>query len=422
MSFLDCLCVTQTLVETLSSQDPSDGVSHQYLSSEPAPCSTPTKVPAEEKTIYASDASHYQLLSELGRGFNNHSLIATARHHPCSRLVAIRLTNLDRCGDEDVRALQNEVLRTRLFSHPNILRSHVAFLSSSWLWVVTPLMDFGSAECLLRTYFPDGMSESLIAYILYGVLQALVYLHGMGFIHRSIKASHILLSGDGRVCLTGLRSLCSMMQHGKRSRVVFDIPENSASILPWLSPEVLRQDLHGYDVKSDSYSLGITACELASGRVPFQNVHPTLMLLQKLSGTPFSLLDTTPFPLQGLRLKASRSGVDSGIGESVAASSLMRTMTAERPQSPAPKNFSSLFHNLVELCIQQEPEKRPSASSLLTHTFFRQAKMQSKETVLDLLQPAIPLSSLPARPRLPTASAHFISATSQGRASSPWEF
>ncbi|KAG2459436.1 STRAB protein, partial [Polypterus senegalus] len=273
---------------------------HQ-LSSEPAPCSTPTKVPTEEKTIYASDASHYKLLSELGRGFNNHSLIATARHHPSSRLVAIRLTNLDRCNDEDVRALQRP------------------------------------CGILVKQLALGGHST-----------------HGLW----SIKASHILLCGDGRVCLTGLRSLCSMMQHGKRSRVVFDIPENSASILPWLSPEVLRQDLHGYDVKSDSYSLGITACELASGRVPFQNVHPTLMLLQKLSGTPFSLLDTTPFPLQGLRLKASRSGVDSGIGESVAASSLMRTMTAERPQSPAPKNFSSLFHNLVELCIQQEPEKR----------------------------------------------------------------
>jgi serine/threonine protein kinase len=42
----------------------------------------------------------------------------------------------------------------------------------------------GSADSLLRTFFPDGMSESLIAYLLHGVLKALQYLHLMGYVHR----------------------------------------------------------------------------------------------------------------------------------------------------------------------------------------------------------------------------------------------
>lgn len=86
------------------------------------------------------------------------------------------------------------------------------------------------------------------------------------------------------------------------------------------------------------------------------------MLLQKLRGSHCCLLDVAPFPLGELGgLKVSRSGVDSGIGESVATGSLTHSATAppaDRPQSPAPKNHSATLHNLVQLCLQQQPECR----------------------------------------------------------------
>uniref|UniRef100_A0A3Q3L8N7 STE20 related adaptor beta n=1 Tax=Labrus bergylta TaxID=56723 RepID=A0A3Q3L8N7_9LABR len=299
-----------------------------------------------------------RLTRSTGRGFNNLSQVNMARHIPTGQLVAVKQTNLDECTEEEL------VLLSRLFRHTNLLTSRLVFSSCCQLWVLTPLMAYGSADTLLRTYFPDGMSESLIAYLLYGVLKALEYLHQMGYVHRGLKASHILLSGEGRVYLSGLHSIYSMMREGKRMRAVFDMPHHSPALLPWLSPELLRQDLHGYGVKSDIYSLGIVACELVSGRVPFQDMPPTQMLLQKLRGSHCCLLDVAPFPLGELGgLKVSRSGVDSGIGESVATGSLTHSATAppaDRPQSPAPKNHSVTLHNLVQLCLQQQPERRYS--------------------------------------------------------------
>ncbi|XP_055020400.1 STE20-related kinase adapter protein beta-like [Boleophthalmus pectinirostris] len=229
----------------------------------------------DDVTGLSAEPAHYQILAELGRGFNNLSLVHMGRHIPTGQLVALKQTNLDECTEEELLQLMNEVLLSRLFRHPNLLTSRLVFSSSCQLWVLSPLMSYGSADSLLRTYFPDGMSESLIAYLLFGVLKALEYLHKMGYVHRGVKASHILLSGEGRVYLSGLHSAYSMMREGKRQRVVYDMPHHSPALLPWLSPELLRQDLHGYGVKSDIYSLGIVACELVSGRVPFQDMPPT---------------------------------------------------------------------------------------------------------------------------------------------------
>ncbi|XP_023698361.1 STE20-related kinase adapter protein beta isoform X1 [Paramormyrops kingsleyae] len=399
MSFLDCSCISNTQVHSFSIEDHYEDVSQQHLSRDGSTCALSGAADSDDLASLSADASHYQLLSELGWGFNNLSQVCMARHTPSGRLVAVKRTNLDRCTEDELLQLLNEVLLCRLFRHPNLLTSRLVFGFCCQLWVLTPLVSYGSADALLRTYFPDGMSESLIAYLLHGVLKGLEYLHEMGYVHRGVKASHILLSSEGRVYLSGLHSAYSLVRDGRRLQAVYDMPQHSPALLPWLSPELLRQDLHGYGVKSDIYSLGIVACELVSGRVPFQDMHPTLMLLQKLRGTHCCLLDVAPFPLGEMGgLKVSRSGVDSGIGESVATGSLTRAVVPDRPQSPTLKNHSATFHNVVQLCLQQQPERRPSASALSTHTFFRQVRRHTRDSFLSLMYPAIPFCSPPDTP------------------------
>lgn len=61
---------------------------------------------------------------------------------------------------------------------------------------------------------------------------------------RSVKASHVLISADGQVCMSGLRSIFSLIRHGQRAKVVHDFPQYSVKVLPWLSPEVLQQVFH----------------------------------------------------------------------------------------------------------------------------------------------------------------------------------
>ncbi|XP_050519764.1 STE20-related kinase adapter protein alpha isoform X2 [Daktulosphaira vitifoliae] len=271
----------------------------------------------------------------------------------------------------DCQLIQDEVYNTRQLMHSNIIPYITSFLEKSQLYVVFPLMGYGSCRDLLRNHFIEGLPETVIAFILRDVILGLEYIHNKGLIHRAIKASHILIRADGHACLSGLRNICSI---DKRSNL-HSLPLQSANNLNWFSPEMLEQNLLGYNEKSDIYSLGITACELANGFVPFAETDTTLMLTQKVKGLIPHLLDcTTCYPYEDNGYQSEEAiGIDSNPVSSVYT-----------------RMFSESFHNLVEQCCQKVSDTRPSATELLAHNFTKQVKKFNFK-VTDLLRPAVPL-------------------------------
>ncbi|KAF4012735.1 hypothetical protein G4228_003637 [Cervus hanglu yarkandensis] len=313
----------------------------------------------EIMSSFLPEGGCYELLTVIGKGFEDLMTVNLARYRPTGEYVTVRRIDLEACSNEMVTFLQGELHVSKLFSHPNILPYGATFIADNELWVVTSFMAYGSAKDLICTHFMDGMSELAIAYILQGALKALDYIHHMGYVHRSVKASHVLISADGKVYLSGLRSNLSMISHGQRQRVVHDFPKYSIKVLPWLSPEVLQQNLQGYDAKSDIYSVGITACELANGHVPFKDMPATQMLLEKLNGTVPCLLDTSTIPAEELTMSTSRSAANSGLSESLAPST-PRTSNGDSPSHPYHRTFSPHFHHFVEQCLQRNPDMRCS--------------------------------------------------------------
>lgn len=166
-----------------------------------------------------------------------------------------------------------------------------------------------------------------------------------------------MIRADGHASLSGLRSMCPI---DKRSNL-HSLPLQSANNLNWSSPEMLEQNLLGYNEKSDIYSIGITSCELANGFVPFAETDTTFMLTQKVKGLIPHLLDcTTCYPYED---NAADNGYQSEETIGVNATPVSNVYT---------RMFTEEFHNLVELCCQRDPESRPSAPNLLAHTFTKQ--------------------------------------------------
>lgn len=293
---------------------------------------------ASEKKFPVS-ANDYKLYEEVGDGVS--ATVYRALCIPLNEIVAIKVLDLERCNN-DLDGIRREVQTLTLTNHSNLLRAHCSFTAGHNLWVVMPYMAAGSCLHIMKSAYPEGFEEPVIATLLREVLKALVYLHAHGHIHRDVKAGNILLDKNGAVKLADFGVSACMFDSGDRQR-----SRNTFVGTPcWMAPEVMQQ-LHGYDFKADIWSFGITALELAHGHAPFSKYPPMKVLLMTLQNAP--------------------PGLD-----------------YERD-----KRFSKSFRELVAACLVKDPKKRPSSEKLLKHHFFKQAKSNAHlvRTILDGLPP-----------------------------------
>ncbi|CAG8715008.1 3486_t:CDS:2, partial [Acaulospora morrowiae] len=155
-------------------------------------------------------------------------------------------------------------------------------------------------------------SELEVGYIMREVLRGLEYVHGIGIIHRDIKAQNILIGNDG---LIKIADFGSASLHSKASLKL--------GTLYWMAPEVLR-DNQVYDCKVDIWSLGIMAIELFDGRPPW-------------------------YPMGQRRVVE-----------------LIRTVGTP----PLPSGISEDFESFLRVCLKVNPRERPDARELSLHPFL----------------------------------------------------
>eukprot|EP00850_Spirogloea_muscicola_P021850 SM000265S09771 [mRNA] locus=s265:128209:135061:+ [translate_table: standard] len=278
-----------------------------------------------DRRQYPTTAAEYRLLESVGQGVS-----ATVYKALCiplgNEVVAVKCLDLERCSGtlEEVR---KETQVMSLLHHPNLVRAHCSFAVGQFLWVVMPFCAGGSCLSIMKSAFPDGFEEAVIATVLKDTLKGLEYLHKHGHIHRDVKAGNILIDSMGNVKLADYGVSAGMFDAGDRQRA-----RNTFVGTPcWMAPEVMEQ-LHGYDFKADIWSFGITGLELAHGHAPFSKYPPMKVLLMTLQNAP-----------PGLDLERD-------------------------------KRFSKSFKEMIAMCLVKDPTKRPSAEKLLKHSFFKHSK------------------------------------------------
>jgi len=278
--------------------------------------------------------------------------------------------------------IRHEVTAMKQFQHPHIQTCLTSFVWGCEVWLVFPLMSYGSVKDLMACHMPDGLPELGICLVVRDLCLALQYLHSQGVVHRAVRASHLLIRDSGAAVLSGLRYCTDLQATGEGRPNLYSYPLHGVTAnLAWLAPEILQQNLLGYNETSDIYSVAVTICEMANGVVPFSEMPATLMLVEKLRGSCPTLMDRTTVG-EAVDQHAA-APTDSGVGDSVGS------FPSGSPAYSS-RQYSSQLHHLVNQCSQLSSSDRPSATDLLGHPAIRQLK-KTNTTLLTLIHPIKPL-------------------------------
>lgn len=181
----------------------------------------------------------------------------------------------------------------------------------------------------------------------------MIYLNENNVMHRDIRGSNILLTKEGEIKLVdfGLSRTCQS-EIGKRYTCV-----GSPS---WMAPEVAMSkgnNSEGYGNRADVWAIGITAIELADGRPPFQDMHPTRALFQIIRNPPPTLYRPSNWS----------QNFNDFISEYVSLYNFQVISELELDRIISTQIYIPI---LPFRCLEKNPENRPFMGEIIEHPFL----------------------------------------------------
>mmetsp|Transcript_81925 Transcript_81925/g.227133 ORF Transcript_81925/g.227133 Transcript_81925/m.227133 type:complete len:475 (-) Transcript_81925:278-1702(-) len=227
----------------------------------------------------------------------------------------------------DTRRFENEVAIQKSLDHPNIVKLYEVFKDAKRFYLVMELCTGGELFDRIveeaEKHEGQAFGERQAARIMQQILGAVHYMHGKCFVHRDIKPENFLLQNEDR------DAPIKVIDFGlaKSFRPGTSELKTKAGTPYYVAPQVLTS-AGGYNEKCDIWSCGVLAYIILCGYPPFYGERDSDILKMVKSG----------------RFEFPSDDWD---------------------------EVSSDAKNLITQMLTYDPERRPSAGTLLSHSWFR---------------------------------------------------
>ena len=277
----------------------------------------------------------YQITASIGEG--GMASVYKAYEGRKDRYVALKILPRHFAQSAQFAArFEQEAQVIAKLRHPNILPVYDTGADGGYTYIAMPLVEGGTLTRLLRGRpFPPRQTLRVMSQI----GGALDYAHSMGFIHRDVKPSNVMLDTEGNCLLMdfGLAKVVAGSNQITRAGATLGTPS-------YMSPEQGRGEK--VDGRSDLYALGVMLYEMATGRVPFDADTPIGVIFRHIQDPlppPRTLNPAIPEPVARVIEKALAKRPDDRYqtaGDMVqalrAALNAGRPTPARPPARPAP--------------------------------------------------------------------------------------
>jgi eukaryotic-like serine/threonine-protein kinase len=230
----------------------------------------------EEDTHFGRTFVGYQLEQKIGQG--GMGMVYKGRQVSLDRQVAIKILNKSLCDNvEFIKRFEREAKSIARITHPNIVAVY-DFGKTDGIWyMVTEFVEGSNLARLIAERLVLQVEEVLP--LVTQCLAGLAHVSLSGIVHRDIKPDNILITKD---------NVAKIADFGLAKDVTSDTDLTAVGLAmgtpSYMSPEQCMG--RRLDVRSDIYSLGVTAYYALTGEKPFSGQSSFEIMTKQREYTP----------------------------------------------------------------------------------------------------------------------------------------
>jgi len=225
--------------------------------------------------------SHYQIVEKIGAG--GMGVVYRAHDEQLDRDVAIKVLPPGALADEAAhKRFRKEALSLARLNHPNIATVHEFGSQDGVDFLVTEYI----AGITLDAKLARGpLAPADVIRLGVQLAEGLAAAHEQGIVHRDLKPGNLRLTTDGRLKILDF-GLAEIMPQASADGVTATLTRSheTSGTLPYMSPEQLSGEMA--DARSDIWAAGAVLYEMATGKRPFSQTVPALLINAILNQAP----------------------------------------------------------------------------------------------------------------------------------------